>query len=88
MLTGGGRTAFGAQLLADVLGRPVVVPELEDAAALGGALLVAGLDRPSRELPQHVYAPDPERHAAYVPLTRRYAEAFARLREASLGAAA
>ncbi len=29
VLTGGGRTAFGAQLLADVLGRPVVVPELE-----------------------------------------------------------
>jgi sugar (pentulose or hexulose) kinase len=85
---GGGRTAFSAQMLADVLGRRIVVPELGDAAALGGALLVAGLDRPSVQPRVRVHDPDAERHAAYVPLTRRYAEVFARLRRADLLGAA
>jgi sugar (pentulose or hexulose) kinase len=84
---GGGRSVFAAQLLADVLGRRIVVPQLEDPAALGGALLVAGLDRPSVEPPVRVHEPDAERHAAYVPHTRRYAEVFARLRGAALGPA-
>jgi sugar (pentulose or hexulose) kinase len=88
VLTGGGsRSAFSAQLLADVLGRRVVVPELEDAAAVGGALLVAGSDRPGVQAPVRVHEPDADRHGAYVPLTRRYAEVFARLRGADLGAA-
>ncbi len=84
---GGGRTPFAAQLLADVLGRRVMVPQLGDPAALGGALLVAGLDRPAVAPEVLPYEPDPERHAAYVPHTLRYAETFARLREAALGAA-
>ncbi|MDP9257685.1 MAG: FGGY-family carbohydrate kinase [Actinomycetota bacterium] len=88
VLTGGGsRSGFSAQMLADVLGRRVVVPELDDAAAVGGALLVAGLDRPGVQPPVRVHEPDAERHAAYVPLTRRYAEVFTRLRGADLGAA-
>jgi sugar (pentulose or hexulose) kinase len=85
---GGGRTPFAAQLLADVLGRRVVVPELDDAAAIGGALLVAGLDRPTVQPPVRVHDPDAERHDAYVPLTRSYAAVFARLREAELGVSA
>jgi hypothetical protein len=60
---------------------------LGDAAAIGGALLVAGLDRPGVPPPVRVHDPDAERHAAYVPLTRRYAEVFAGLRGADLGAA-
>jgi sugar (pentulose or hexulose) kinase len=84
---GGGRSAFGAQMLADVLGCAVRVPEVEHAAALGGALLVAGLPRPPRELPVARYEPDAARHEAYRPLTRRYADVFARLRGAALGAA-
>lgn len=88
VLTGGGsRSAFSAQLLADVLGRRVVVPEFEDAAAVGGALLVAGVDRPTVQAPVRVHEPDAGRHRAYVPLTQRYAEVFARLRAADLGAA-
>jgi len=84
---GGGRSAFAAQMLADVLGRGVRVPELQHAAALGGALLVAGVDRPAVEVPMACYEPEAARHEAYVPLTRRYAETFARLRRAALGAA-
>jgi sugar (pentulose or hexulose) kinase len=87
LLTGGGSTPFAAQLLADVLGRRVEVPELEHAAAVGGALLVAGLDRPPVAPGTHAYEPGAERHAAYAPHTRRYAETFGRLGRASLGAA-
>jgi sugar (pentulose or hexulose) kinase len=87
-LTGGGaRSAFAAQLLANVLGRRVVVPAVDDPAALGGALLVAGLDRPGVLPAERVYEADPEQHAAYAPHTRRYAEVFARLRGAALGPA-
>jgi sugar (pentulose or hexulose) kinase len=87
-LTGGGaRSAFAAQLLANVLGRRVVVPAVGDPAALGGALLVAGLDRPGVLPAERVYEADPEQHAAYAPHTRRYAEVFARLRGAALGPA-
>ena len=89
VLTGGGaRTAFAAQLLADVLGRGVSVPEVDCAAALGGALLVAGLDRPPAEPPRRRYEPDAEHHALYVAHTRRYADTFARLGAAGIGAVA
>ena len=61
------------------------MPLVDDPAAIGGALLVAGLDRPAVELPERVHEPDAERHAAFAPYTRRYAELFGRLREAALG---
>jgi sugar (pentulose or hexulose) kinase len=87
-LTGGGaRSPFAAQLLANVLGRRVVVPAVDDPAALGGALLVAGLDRPTAPTAERVYEADPEQHAAYAPHTRRYSEVFARLRVAAVGPA-
>jgi xylulokinase len=84
---GGGRSAFAAQLLADVLGRQVVVPELEHAASLGGALLVAGLDRPPEEPRRRLFEPHAGRHATYAVHTQRYADTFARLRDAHLRAA-
>jgi xylulokinase len=84
---GGGRSPFAAQLLADVLGRRIVVPELEHAASLGGALLVAGMDRPPQEPQQRHYEPHARRHEFYVLHTQRYAETFARLRVADLKAA-
>jgi sugar (pentulose or hexulose) kinase len=87
VLTGGGSTPFAAQLLADVLGRGVGVPAAGHSAAVGGALLVAGLDRPPVELQAHRYEPDAERHGAYVPHTRRYAETFGQLGRAAIGAA-
>lgn len=84
---GGGRTPFAAQLLADVLGRRVEVPALGDASGVGGALLVAGLDRPAVEPELRRYEPDAERHGAYAAHTRRYADTFGRLGRAALGAA-
>jgi sugar (pentulose or hexulose) kinase len=85
---GGGRSPFAAQVLADVLGRRVVVPELESAAAIGGAMLVAGLERAPVATPTAIYEPDAELHGAYAPLTRRYAEVFAGLRGTAAGSAA
>jgi sugar (pentulose or hexulose) kinase len=85
---GGGRSPFAAQMLADVLGRRIVVPEFENAAALGGAMLVAGLERAPVGLPTAIYEPDAELHGAYAPLTRRYAEVFAGLRGTAAGPAA
>lgn len=92
-LTGrGGQSPFAGQLLADVLGRRVIAPGIDNASALGGAMLVAGVDEPptSAEGIRHerTFEPDLELHAAYAPRTRLYAETFARLRGAFLDQAA
>jgi sugar (pentulose or hexulose) kinase len=75
-------------MIADVLGRRIVVPEIENAAALGGAKLVAGLERAPVAVPSAVYEPDAELHGVYAPLTQRYAEVFAGLRSTAAGPAA
>jgi sugar (pentulose or hexulose) kinase len=77
---GGAQSPFAAQLLADVSGREVVVPEVGNAAALGGAALIAG-DGPA-PANERRYAPDGARHEAYRPYRDRYADTFARLRRA------
>jgi sugar (pentulose or hexulose) kinase len=84
ILTGGGsRSAFGAQLLADVSGRSVLVPALANAAAMGGAQLIADdAPDPGSVADPCRYEPDETRHAAYAPHARRYSETFARLRSA------
>jgi xylulokinase len=80
---GGSRSRFAAQMLADVSGRSVSVPQIANAAALGGAQLVAGGAPPASAVPvARRYEPDDERHAAYGPHLRRYSETFARLRTA------
>ena len=48
---GGSRSTFAAQMLADVSGRSVEVPELANATALGGARLVAGAAPPPEAMP-------------------------------------
>ena len=84
LLAGGGaRSAFAAQMLADVSGRAVEVPELANATALGGARLVAGTSPPPEAAPaRRRYEPDEAMHEAYRPFLARYADTFARLRAA------
>jgi autoinducer 2 (AI-2) kinase len=80
---GGSRSSFAAQMLADVSGRSVRVPDIPNAAAMGGAQLVAGEEPADEARPDATrYEPDGERHAAYAPHLTRYAETFARLRTA------
>ncbi len=78
---GGSRSAFAAQMLADVSGRTVEVPELANATALGGARLVADASPPPEARPaRRRYEPDDALHAAYRPFLERYRDTFARLR--------
>ena len=81
VLTGGAsRSPFGCRLLADVLGRPVVVPGVREPAAVGGAVLVAGEDaRGGAEL--ITYEPDRELTRAYEKHAARYRDTYARLQE-------
>jgi sugar (pentulose or hexulose) kinase len=78
---GGSRSPFAAQMLADVSGRAVEVPELANATALGGARLVAGAE-PDEGPPRRRYEPDDAMHRAYRPFLERYCDTFARLRTA------
>jgi xylulokinase len=80
---GGSHGNLAAQLLADVSGRSVLVPDRANATAMGGAELVAGRAPAGDSTPEpRRYEPDDARHAAYQPYVRRYAETFARLRTA------
>jgi sugar (pentulose or hexulose) kinase len=82
VFTGGAsRDAFGCKLLADVLGRTLLVPDVEQPAAIGGAVLVAG-EQVRGEQRVAVYEPDPERAHAYVEHGLRYRDAYSRLQEA------
>jgi sugar (pentulose or hexulose) kinase len=82
---GGSRSPLAAQMLADVSGRAVEVPELANATALGGARLVAGAAPPPEAAPpRRRYEPDDAMHQAYRPFLERYCDTFARLRAAFL----
>jgi xylulokinase len=80
---GGSHGTLAAQMLADVSGRSVLVPDRANATAMGGAELVAGgaPDGDAAPGPRR-FEPDATRHAAYQPHVRRYADTFARLRTA------
>lgn len=82
VFTGGtSRSPFAAQMLADVLGRPVTVAEVREPSAVAGAILVAGEEAVGTPLLTR-YEPDPSRHDAYDSYGVRYRDAFARLQEA------
>jgi xylulokinase len=82
VFTGGAsRSVLAAQLLSDVLGRELRVPAVREPAALGGAALVAGTTS-ELQAEATTFAPDEERHQAYVVHGAHYREAYARLREA------
>jgi autoinducer 2 (AI-2) kinase len=77
---GASRSMLACGLLADVLGRSIAVPAVQEPAAVGGAILVAG--EAARGDPAVVtYEPDLERTRAYAEHAVRYREAYARLQE-------
>jgi gluconokinase len=59
------------QIMADVLGRPVAISDIQEASARGAALLaLEGLGvledlKQAAEYVRHIYQPDPQRHAVY-----------------------
>jgi sugar (pentulose or hexulose) kinase len=80
IFTGGSaRVPIWAHMLADVLGRPLLVPQVEEASASAGAQLVCwGLGCESRlQSPVMTrYEPDPARGATYEPIYRHYVDVF------------
>ncbi len=82
VFTGGtSRSPFAAQMLADVLGRPVSVADRCEASAVAGAALVTGDPVPS-ESHHTMYAPDLVAHDTYSTHGKRYRDLFYRLQEA------
>jgi sugar (pentulose or hexulose) kinase len=77
---GASRSPAWAQMLADVLGREVRVPRLEEPTARAGAQLVTGHGGASPA--ETVYAADPARHAVYGELVECHRDAHARLLDA------
>lgn len=78
---GGARSAFLLHLKADVLGRPVEVPVVTEAATLGAAMLAAagcgafgsvGAAAKALYRTRRVFEPRPDATAAYAPLYRRF----------------
>ncbi len=68
-----------AQMMADVLGRPLEVPAVAEAAAAGGARLVLGSHTGEEQLPApavRVYTPDRSRTDAYERYYRAYLDVF------------
>ena len=89
--TGGmSRSATWSQMLADVTGRTVAVPDLDQVSGLAGAALVAGLsvEPVLRELEPARYTPDESRYAGLQrsagDYCRLYAAAQARSQESQL----
>lgn len=83
IFTGGSAGApLWAQMMADVLGRPLSVPHMAEPAASAGAQLVLwGQDRPDNLPPPPFsrYEPDPARSAAYEPIYQTYLEVFEKM---------
>src|SRR5207247_357306 len=84
-LTGGssGSDLF-PQLLADVLGKKVCVPQVAEPSAVAGGRIVLAGDRAAWGKPQPIvrFEPDEERTAAHAPYAERYSAVYDRLREA------
>ena len=78
---GTSRSAFASQMLADVLGRAVLVPDVPEPSAVAGAFIIAG-DQATRAPGYTPYDPDPARHAAYETYVEGYGGLFARLQGA------
>ncbi|MDO9378110.1 MAG: FGGY family carbohydrate kinase [Nocardioidaceae bacterium] len=87
---GGSRSPFWVQMVADVLGRPVVVAEEPEGTCLGAAVLAAvgtgvhpDVDTAVREMCRlgEAHEPDPGTSATYDRLLSIYREVYPRLRE-------
>jgi sugar (pentulose or hexulose) kinase len=77
---GTSRSPFACQVLADVLGRNVQVPDVQEPAAAGGAALITGLTT-RRARPVSTYTPDPERHHAYGAHVTNYIASYSRMQK-------
>jgi autoinducer 2 (AI-2) kinase len=85
LFTGGcARAPLWAQMMADVLGRPLYVPQVTEAAASAGAQLVLWGQGGGEVLPGPTtacYDPDPARSRQYEPYYRAYVEVFEKMQE-------
>jgi gluconokinase len=83
LFTGGSaRVELWAQMMADVLGRPLYVPRVAEAAASAGAQLVLWGQASADLLPAPpvtVYEPDLTRTRQYAPYYRTYVEVFEKM---------
>ncbi|MEM2049859.1 MAG: FGGY family carbohydrate kinase [Thermoproteota archaeon] len=91
MVGGETRSDFWNQLKADVTGRRIRIPEVEDAAAMGAAIL-AGIGTgqytsvqkavESTVRTRRVYVPNAENHSAYLKLYEKYEAIYALISKA------
>ena len=85
ILTGGSSTEpLWAQMMSDVLGQPLHVPQVPEAAGAAGAQLVLWSQAGGELLPpppQTTYEPDAERSERYDPHYHRYLEVFENMQE-------
>ena len=83
IFTGGSaRVPFWAQMMADVSGRALLVPQVLEIAAAAGAQLVrwGQGDKKTAAPPLMTrYEPDPVQTAAYEPVYRAYLEVFEKM---------
>jgi xylulokinase len=77
---GASHSPFNCQMLADVLGRAVDVPDVGEPGAAGGAALVVG-PQALGNAPVRTFIPDPERHEAYRAQATHYLDTYERLQE-------
>jgi len=79
---GSARVPFWAQMMADVTGRSLAVPQVSEPAAAAGAQLVLWGQGKQDTLPQPAvmyYEPEPARTAAYEPIYRAYLDTFEKM---------
>lgn len=85
VFTGGCASApLWSQMMADVLGRPLEVPDVPEPAAAGGARLILSRCDGTAELPAprvKLYEPDATRTKVYEPYYRTYLRVFETMRE-------
>lgn len=83
------KSPFWMQIQADVCGRPILVPEVEEAPALGAAIYAAvgvglypNLEVAGKEMVRIARRvdPDPQAHQQYKPFVDAYIDAFSRVR--------
>jgi sugar (pentulose or hexulose) kinase len=83
IFTGGSAgVPFWAQMMADVSGRPLLVPQVPEPAAAAGAQLVLwsqGTRETTPLPPMTRYEPDPARSAAYEPVYHTYLDVFEKM---------
>ena len=83
IFTGGSAgVPFWAQMMADVSGRPLLVPQVTEPAGAAGAQLVLwgqGMHETLPLPPMTRYEPDPARVAAYEPVYQAYVDVFEKM---------